>query len=125
MGRLTKEEKKEVRKSIKDKLKEDFVENKTTWVKSLNEINEFIENQFSSILIVSPFDRDLLFTYDELCKRSLYVIENIKIVNKRDIDPETLSKAITNSVSDIKILELIKYYLESSIITKPTTRKGV
>lgn len=110
--RLTKDDKREIRDSIKEKLEEDFVENRSVWEESLKEINTSIEKEISSILIVTPFNKKMLFSYNELCRKSIYVIENIEIRNKSDVNPEKLSSKITNLVSDLKVSEIIEYYFK-------------
>lgn len=110
--RLTDKDKREVRDSIKEKLEEDFVENKSVWSQSLKEINEYIKVKVVKNLIITPFDNSLLFTYDELCRTSLYVVENIPLKSIKDVDSNTLSSDITDSVADLKILEILEYYFK-------------
>lgn len=114
MGKLNKKEIKEVRESIKGNLEEDFIENYNIWKNSLEDINEYIRNEVEDMLLVSFFDNNLLYTYDGLCQSSLSVIDKIKIKSKRDVEPNKLSRIITNKVAENKISKIIKTHIEDN-----------
>jgi ABC-type Zn uptake system ZnuABC Zn-binding protein ZnuA len=109
--KLNKNDIKEVRESIKEKLEEDFIENYSIWKKSLEDINEYIRKEVEDILLVSVFDDGLLYSYDELCQNSLSVVDEIKMTTERDVEPTNLSKLITNKVAKDKISQIIKHHI--------------
>ena len=111
MSKLNKKEMKEVKDSIKENLEEDFIENYNIWKSSLEDINGYIKKEIEDLLLVSVFDDNLLYTYDELCKSSLSAVDDIRVINKRDAEPTKLSRIITNKVAKDKISKILKTYI--------------
>ena len=112
--KLNKKDIKEVKESIKENLEEDFIENYGVWKRSLDDINQYIKKEVDDLLIVSSFNENLLYTYDELCQNSLLIVDKIKVVSKKDVEPTKLSKLITNEVAKYKISEIIKNHIDDN-----------
>lgn len=110
MKKLSENEEQEIRDSIKDNLELDFIENYNLWKRSLIGVNDIIRKEVKKNLIVTPFNENSLYTYDELCVASLSIVDDLSL--KESLDPNLISKEITQQVIFNKLTYLLMEYIQ-------------
>ncbi|CAG7580975.1 MAG: hypothetical protein SLAVMIC_00620 [uncultured marine phage] len=112
VNQLTEKERQDIRDSIKGNLETDFIENYKVWKNSLIEVNKVIEEEVKKTLLISPMYKDLLYTYDELCKESLIVVDSLPLVADK-LDPKLISKKITREVTFARLGNILETYINA------------
>lgn len=109
MNKLSDNDRQEIRDSVRKSLELDFVENYNVWKRSLIDVNRIIEKEVTKNLIVTPFNYESLYTYDELCIESLSVVNTLPLGSELDVN--MISKEITQQVIFNKLRDILLEYI--------------
>lgn len=110
MNKLSDSDRQEIREEVRNNLILDFVESYGRWKRSLVDVNRIIEEEVRKNLIVTPFNYDSLYTYDELCIESLFAVDKLPL--ESNLDPNLISKEITQQVVSNKLRDVILEHIE-------------